>query len=552
MHNYLSFLDALKILKDGENYQSKLLKLISSFNTVQLEHFIKAYAKIQSIDLEISTIPFGTLRQSVISNNADEDSILLLTPADFSPSLDWRTGFPKRHMSIKSILDEISSFKKLIERSSFREIFFLPISLPPLFGYSKENIAVELNIKNIAIELGALVLNDSYFSLDTYLTSGCAISGSSLSAVAYDISNKIFLRKIEKKKIVVTDLDNTLWNGVLGEDGLDGIQASSDGSGFHHFIYQTYLKKLKEAGTLLSVCSKNDEDLVKKAFDGNDFILGLNDFVSIQASYNPKSLQIKELAKTLNLGLEAFVFIDDNPVEINEVQSSLPEVTCILFSVESSKYINMFQQLSLLLYNNNPTKEDKNRTKLYRNMKRTVDVIEGESGDLSLFLKSLEMNLIISKKNTINDGDRAIQLINKTNQFNLNGLRRSTEEIVDIIENGGLLFTASLSDINGDHGEILSLLIDSNNVVQSFVMSCRVFQRKAEFLFLSVLLERYLDEIKFNYIETERNSPVKLFFNKFKNINTSKEITLSKLNIDKAEQDLHQIFSKENITINDE
>lgn len=550
MNSHLSFLDAAKILKDRKSYQSKTFKLISSFNTAQLEFYIKAYAKIQSLDIKIETIPFGTLRQNVISNNDDKDSILLLTPADFSPALDWRTGFPEKSMSIETVFNEISLFKKLIKDSSFKEIFFLPIPLPPLFGESNTDLSIELNIKNVASELGALILNDSYFSLDTYLISGCAISGSCLSAAAHVISNKIFLKRVEKKKIIVTDLDNTLWNGVLGEDGLDGIQASSEGSGFHYFIYQTYLKKLKEAGTLLSVCSKNDEDLVKKAFDNNNFILGLNDFVSIQASYNPKSLQIKELAKTLNLGLEAFVFIDDNPVEISEVQSSLPGVECILFSLESSAYIDMFQHLSSMLYNNNPTEEDKNRTKLYRSMKQTVDVIEGESSDLTPFLKSLEMKVTLSKKNTIHDGDRAIQLINKTNQFNLNGLRRSSEEVRAVMENGGHLFTASLSDINGEHGEILSLLIDNNNEVQSFVMSCRVFQRKVEFLFLSMLLKKYFDEIKFHFIQTERNSPVKLFFNTFKNIDISKEIILSTKDIDVTEQNLYQIFSMENIIIN--
>lgn len=551
MPNHLSFLDAAKILKDKKNYQAKLLNLISSFNTTQLEIYIRAYAKTQLLDIEIDTIPFGTLRQSIISNDHDKKSILLLTPTDFSPALDWRTGFPDSSVSIDAILNEIYSFKKLIENSSFEEIFFLPTPIPPLFDERNENLKIELKIKDVAIELGAMILSDSYFSLDSYLTSGCAISGSCLSAAAHDISNKLFLKKIEKKKIIVTDLDNTLWNGILGEDGLDGIKASSEGKGFHHFIYQTYLKKLKEAGTLLSVCSKNDEDLVKKAFEVNNFILDTNDFVSIQASYNPKSLQIKELAKTLNLGLEAFVFIDDNPVEISEVQSSLPQITCILFSSESSEYINMLHQLSLLLSNKNPTEEDKNRTKLYKNMKKTADVIEGESSDLSSFLKSLEMNVKISKKSTINDGDRAIQLINKTNQFNLNGLRRTSEEVNNILDNGGLIFTASLSDINGKHGEILSILIDSNNIVQSFVMSCRVFQRRVEFLFLSVILENYFEKIKFNFIETERNSPIKLFFNAFKNINTKKEITLSKQDIDNSEQNLNLIFSKENITISE-
>ena len=552
MPNYLSFLEATKILKEEYVYdKTEHLRLLTSFNSIQLELYIKAYAKTQSINLEIETIPFGTLRQSIISNiDEGKNKILILTPSDFSSALDWRTGFPEKPTSIEYITKEILSFKKLIEDSKFEKVFFLPISLPPLFENYEEDLSIDLIIQSAVIDLNAIFFRNIDFSLDSYLATGCPISGSSLSNAAYKISDKLFFQKNDKKKVIVTDLDNTLWSGILGEDGLRGIHALPEGKGFHHFIFQTYLKKLKEAGTLLSICSKNDEDLVRKAFDSNDFVLSLDDFVSVQASYNPKSLQIKELARTLNLGLESFVFIDDNPVEINEVQSSLPQVTCILFSLEYSKYLNMYRQLASMFINNNPTEEDTNRTKFYQSMKKTVDVIEGQSSDLSSFLKSLQMNVIFSKK-TINDSDRAIQLINKTNQFNLNGLRRKPEEIHSIIQNKGSLFTASLSDINGEHGEILSLLINNDNEVVSFVMSCRVFQRKVEYLFLSILLEKYFGEIKFRYIETERNAPIKLFFKNLKNTNLSKEISVSKSDISQAEPNLYDIFNSEDITIID-
>lgn len=551
MPNYLSFLDATKILKENVYKNNEHLKLLSSFNTIQLELYIKAYARTQGLNLEVQTIPFGTLRQSIISEkNEDKNSILIISPADFSAALDWRTGFPEKPISIEGIRNEILSFKKLIEDSSFKKIFFIPISFPPLFENFEEDLSIDLIIKSSANDLGAIFLHDTDFSLDSYLASGCPISGASLSLAAYKISNELYFQKSDKKKVIVTDLDNTLWNGVVGEDGLKGIHALPEGKGFHHFIFQTYLKKLKEAGTLLSICSKNDEDLVRKAFASNDFVLSIDDFISIQASYNPKSLQIKELAKTLNLGLESFVFIDDNPVEINEVQGSLAQVKCILFSLESSKYLNMYQQLASMFINNNPTEEDINRTKFYQSMKKTIDVIEGQSSDLSSFLKSLQMNIIFSKK-TINDSDRAIQLINKTNQFNLNGIRRKPSEIHSIIQNKGFLFTAALSDINGEHGEILSLLINNDNEVVSFVMSCRVFQRKIEYFFLSILLEKYFGEIKFKYIETERNSPVKLFFNSLKKINQSKEITLAKSDIDQAEPNLYDIFNSDDVTIMD-
>ena len=499
--------------------------------------------------MSLESIPFGTLKQHIIVNQEDnEKSILILTPSDFSPALDWRTGFPERTLLINEVIDEIEDFKNLVKKRNFFKIFFLQSTIPPLFEKNHSQLKIELYIKQAANDLNASILEDKYFCLDSYLASGCAIGGADLSAVANHISASFFQVKEETKKMIITDLDNTLWNGILGEDGVDSIKASSEGRGFHHFIYQTFLKKLKESGTLLSICSKNDKDLVIKAFKENNFILDLDDFVSIQASYNPKSLQIKELAKALNLGLESFVFIDDNPVEISEVHNALPEVTCILFSSNKEKFFDLFNELSSLFPNSNPTEEDRNRTKFYRSMKKSVEVIEGKSSDLSSFLQSLEMKVLFSNK-TINNHERAIQLINKTNQFNLNGIRRNIEEVNEIIRKGGFLFTASLSDINGEHGEIISLLIDRDNEVKSFVMSCRVFQRKIEFLFLSVLLDTYFKEIKLNYIETDRNSPIKMFLENIYDDDLSKVIHVTKPDLDKINPNLDKIFSKENIII---
>jgi FkbH-like protein len=549
INNNISFLDATKILKEVKPKETKKIKLLTSFNTKQIELYLKAYARVKFFDLKLETIPFGTLRQHIINkNDSDKNSILVLTPADFSPKLDWRTGFPEESISVNDIKNEIEDFRNLVKKHNFKSIFLLPTSLPPLFEKSQEILSIELMIRDVSNDLNAYILSNNFFSLDSYLISGCPIAGKDLSLAAYHLLTNVFQNKADKKKIIVTDLDNTLWNGILGEDGVTGINALSEGNGFHHFIYQTYLKKLKESGVLLSICSKNDKDLVEKAFETNNFLLDLDDFVSVQASYNPKSLQIAELANTLNLGLESFVFIDDNPVEINEVKSSLPQVECLLFELDSKKYINMYRELSSMFINLNITKEDKNRTKLYRSMQKSIEIVEGESSDLSVFLKSLEMNVLISKKNTSNS-ERAIQLINKTNQFNLNGLRKDPDEINAIMQNGGHLFTASLSDIHGEHGEILSLLIDNDNVVQSFVLSCRVFQRKIEFLFLSILLEKYFKRVKLNYIETDRNLPIKLFLDSFKNIDLTKDIYLCQSDIDLAESNLFEIFSNESITI---
>ena len=202
MDNYLSFLDAAKILKEVKAKKVKNLKLLTSVNTKQLELYLQAYARTEFIDLKIETIPFGTLRQHIINDiDSNTDSLLLLTPADFSPKLDWRTGFSEKTIPIEEIRNEIKEFGCLVAKYKFESLFLLPTSLPQLFQKSQDLLSVELLIRNIANDLGAFILKDIYFSLDSYLISGCPVAGKDLSLMANDITKNIFQDKVEKRRL---------------------------------------------------------------------------------------------------------------------------------------------------------------------------------------------------------------------------------------------------------------------------------------------------------------------------------------------------------------
>ena len=212
--------------------------------------------------------------------------------------------------------------------------------------------------------------------------------------------------------------------------------------------------------------------------------------------------------------MEDFVFIDDNPVEIEEVKSVLPSVTCIQFPKDVTQLPIFLDQLHCLFPIENVTKEDSNRTELYKKMKKSSVLSSTKESDITSFLKSLSMEMDIYERDAKNN-DRAVQLINKTNQFNLNGIRRPKEDCDRLLANGARLITANLKDKNGDHGEVLVILIDKNSRVLSFVMSCRIFQRQAEFIFLSEIFNMGVEEISMNYLATERNEPFRLFLLKF-------------------------------------
>ncbi|MDC0225488.1 HAD-IIIC family phosphatase [Gammaproteobacteria bacterium] len=343
------------------------------------------------------------------------------------------------------------------------------------------------------------------------------------------------------KKVIVTDLDHTFWHGILGEVGPTNINASQNGSGYIHFIYQTFLKRLKDSGILLCIVSKNDDDLVKEAFKSNEFALGYEEFVSISASYNPKSSKIREISESINIGLSDFVFIDDNPIEIEEVQSILDEVICISFPSETNAFPIFLDQLHAIFSLNNITEEDADRTELYKRMKQSSFQSSNKASDITGFLKSLSMEMTIEEKNSENN-QRAVQLINKTNQFNLNGIRRSKEDCDELISNGARLISASLKDKNGDHGEVIVILIDDNSRALSYVMSCRIFQRKAEYAFLFQIFKMGIQKLFLDYKETQRNEPFRMFLSDFYDEIEDKKYLFNEKKLSAVSQDSTELF----------
>jgi FkbH-like protein len=297
---------------------------------------------------------------------------------------------------------------------------------------------------------------------------------------------------------------------VIGEDGIDGIRYTPEGVGFRHFLYQTVLAKLKREGTLLAAVSRNDPDLAHAPFRSGHMTLRAEDLVIILASYNAKSSQIKEIARQLNLGLDSFVFVDDNPIEIEEVSSALPEVRTMKFPANDDGLPAFFERLSALFARPVLTTEDAERTEMYRRRLDGMVPDASEGADLTDFLRGLEMALIIHDRSQ-GGRTRAVQLINKTNQFNLNGRRVCDDDVAAMLAAGGRLYGATLNDRTGSHGEILACLIDAGGTVRSLVMSCRVFQRRLEYAFFSWLGGEENPPTTLEFGSTPRNEPMRRF-----------------------------------------
>lgn len=321
------------------------------------------------------------------------------------------------------------------------------------------------------------------------------------------------------KKCLVLDLDNTLWGGIVGDVGYDGIQIDPNnavGESFRYF--QQYLKDLKRRGVILAICSKNDDNIAKEPFQKNEnMVLKLDDFSCFIANWDNKASNIKKIAETLNIGLDSLVFFDDNPVERDIVKSFLPEVHVIDVPDDPANYVRQldyeqpFNWASI-------TKEDLLRSNSYiKNVKR-AKLMENFI-DYNQYLIALCME---GECGILNEKDigRYTQLINKSNQFNLRTQRYTEGQIVSFVnERSKCCIFVKLKDKYSDYGLISCIILDigDNEVfVDSWVMSCRVLKRSVEkFAFKFVLEQCNLlgcSIIHAEYLQSPKNMMVKNFY----------------------------------------
>ena len=312
------------------------------------------------------------------------------------------------------------------------------------------------------------------------------------------------------KKVVILDLDNTIWGGVIGDDGIDGIllgEETSEGQAYSNF--QHYLKNLSRKGIILCVCSKNDPKISKEAFIKHKHMkLKLEDISVFVSDYNNKADNIKKISKILNLNLDSFIFFDDSKVECEFVKTKLPEVMVINLNDDPSEFVEKIESVAPF-YFKNITKEDFNRVNSYRKI-TLFNTKRSESKNLDGFLKSLKAKITLEKINKVNC-ERSSQLIAKTNQFKLNSKLFSPKNLLFKKEK---CIPISFKDKFQNYG-IIGVFVYSINkklktlFIENWVMSCRVFSRRIENYIIDYLKDKSLrqkcDFIGFNFNITKKN-----------------------------------------------
>jgi FkbH-like protein len=334
------------------------------------------------------------------------------------------------------------------------------------------------------------------------------------------------------KKILIFDCDNTLWRGIIGEDGLDGIDMSGKGDGSYFREVQYLVKILQRRGVLIGLCSKNNVHDVDKVLQHHEDMVLRDEDISIKKiNWNDKADNLVNIAKELNVGLDSIVFVDDSDFEINNIRQRLPDIETIKVPEKIFQYPSLIRKMSSLFYQESSTDEDLSKASMYRHEQERQES-KSSFNNMTEYLQSLklELNVFIDSKSSFS---RIAQLTQKTNQFNLTTKRYSEEDVKKFINNESFsVYTFELADSFGSYGltglSIINLK-ENNAYIDTFLMSCRVIGRNVEINFADYIIMQLKDKgikkIYASYIKTNKNSQVDNFWERinFNKVRTDKK-----------------------------
>lgn len=372
-----------------------------------------------------------------------------------------------------------------------------------------------LNICDIASIQNKLG-RDMMFAPNIYISTEMVLSLDSLPFIAERVMNIVHAVNGHFKKCLIIDLDNTIWGGVIGDDGLEGIQLGHGlGIGKAFTEFQMWIKKLKQRGIIICVVSKNNEETAKEPFEKHpDMVLKLNDIAVFIANWETKVDNIRTIQNILNIGFDSMVFLDDNPFERQMVRENIPDITVPELPKDPGEYLeflysqNLFETASYSL-------ADKDRTKQYQIEAKRMSFSKTFTNEAD-FLKSLHMLSEVSGFTKFNT-PRVAQLSQRSNQFNLRTIRYTEADVKAMADDSEIIdLSFTLEDKFGDNGLVAVVILKPTSkdtlFIDTWLMSCRVLKRGLEDFVLNTIVERAKNagyhKIIGEYIPTTKNKMV--------------------------------------------
>lgn len=542
----MKLIEALEIIRQHPRAELRPFRiaLVCSFSPLHLQTFLQAFLLGAMPDrrIEVQTGLYGDFWGNLtrLDKESLDAAILTLEWSDLDPRLGLRSlgsWAPQvlddiaRNVRTRSaqFLEAARSLAADIPLSiSFPTLPFPPVSYTPGWRTSELEASISFEIATMSAQLSHTrnfgIVSPSRLAVLSATANRLDMRAELLSGFPYKIPHACVLadllvkniRSVPLKKGLITDLDDTLWSGILGEMGVEGVSWDLEHHSHMHGVYQKLLHALSQSGVLVGIASKNDRKLVNQALSRSDILLSQANVFPVEAHWGPKSESVARILKAWNIAADAVAFVDDSPMELAEVQAANSAIECMLFPKEDPQAIEaLLHRLRDLFGKNLLSEEDAIRRE---SLRRAQEARESESvhGEVSEeFLRQAEAELTFQFAKEPFD-PRALELVNKTNQFNLNGRRFGEREWQDLLhEPTSILLVTNYKDKYGPLGKIAVLagqLSEKKLHLPVWVMSCRAFSRRIEHRCLEELFKRYdLEEIVFDFDATPKNGPVREF-----------------------------------------
>lgn len=541
----MNLLDALETLRkpappDATTFS---VNLVCGFTPLHLKTFFSACLnrRLPARRISMHTGIYGDLKGNLLRLGESQcDSLAVLIEWQ---DLDARLGIrnlggwnaaelPHIVESASHEMERIASILKPLSRSVATAVSLPTVGLPPLFPAGPEiSSRLELSLRkaladfasSLCEEPGVRVLSTqrldelspfaNRFDPKSEILFDFPYTIDHASVLAEQLANLI--QPTAPKKGIITDLDDTLWAGLLGEAGSDGVAWDISRNAHLHGLYQQFLASLASSGTLLAVASKNDLDLVEQTFSRKDLLLSKENVFPLAVNWAPKSESVREILQAWNIAPESVVFIDDSPMEVAQVKSAFPKMECLVFPKNDPAAVwNLLWHLREEFGKESTTAEDDLRLQSIREATRFREALSTPGAILDEFLQTLNSSVTFDLQK--NGDRRPFELLNKTNQFNLNGYRYTdTEWSRHMRDPECILIGATYQDKFGSLGKIAVMLGARNQSefqLKSWVMSCRAFSRRIEYQCLKFLFERFgVEKVSLCYQETPRNTVMRDF-----------------------------------------
>lgn len=499
----------------------------SNFTDTSIKPYLKWWLEKAGFSPEISLADYNTVIQGTMNPesslfNHSGPSLILLKVLDLARFRDDLSGERLEEYLIetvsviaKNLKNHTGSFPLCIALTSEQTELVESLSSPRyerVISHLQSELSNLDHIKLLDLRKTHLSISDLFDSTSNEI-GHIPYTEAGYSYLASQLARTLRAWKYQPFKVIVLDADNTLWQGVLGEEGVDGIQITEV-----HKMLQKFMLERRNEGFLLALCTKNNKVDIDELFSSrDDMVLKSSDFVYIKSNWNAKSGNIYEIAQELNLGLDSFIFLDDSSLEIEEVSTELPDVLALKLPEHTSQW-ELFLNHVWAFDTFKVTKEDRDRTKLYQaESKRREIARQHDQQDDFIAQLNVKTEFIPAQEALL---PRIEQLTQRTNQFNLNGRRFSMDELKSYIKQPGQqVFALSVRDQFGEYGITGALFIRTEEKilhVDSWMLSCRVLSRGIEhhaLHFLSAIASsKGVTNIRFHHIKTPKNVPIQQFF----------------------------------------